>query len=161
VTVNPLYFGNTPIGFFDGVAKGGLSGVGVFVKIDRYHCFKAHMAIGSGTNIRAELLALWVMLFLCKKLELVDVHIAGDSKMVVDWFNQKAKLHVMTLQPWKDRINELVFSFATVQIFHIHRQFNSVADVLSKEGLSSEVGLLKVEEFIEEEKIPSWIFNIF
>jgi len=93
-------------------------------------------------------------------IHIVDVHIAGDSKVVIDWFNQKAKLHVMTLQPWKDRIKEGL-SFASVQIFHIHRQFNYVADVLSKEGLSSEVALLKVEEFIKEEKISSWNFNIF
>jgi len=91
----------------------------------------------------------------------VDVHIVGDSKVVIDWYNQKADLQVMNLQLWKDRIKELGLSFTSIQIFHIHRQFNSVADVLSKEGLSSDVGLLKVEEFNEEEKLSSWNFYIF
>jgi hypothetical protein len=33
--LNPTYFGDRPIGFFDGVAAGGDCGIGVFLKLSQ------------------------------------------------------------------------------------------------------------------------------
>jgi len=49
--VNPLSFGNSPIGFFYGASSRENSGIGVLIKLDTTHCYKAHMFIGGGTNI--------------------------------------------------------------------------------------------------------------
>lgn len=119
------------------------------------------MAIGSATSMRAKLLAFWSVLFLCRKMNIMDVHIVGDSKVVIDWYNKKAELNVMSLQPWKDRIKELGSSFTSLQIFHIHRIYNTTTDFLSKAGLSSDVGILKVEEYNGIEKLSSWALHIF
>jgi len=150
--VNPLFFGNTPIGFFDGAENKDKCGIGVHIKLDLHHSYKAHGAIGSGTNIRAELIALWLALLLCRKLNIKDVHIAGDSKVVIDCFNNRATLNIMLLQAWKERIKDLGSSFTSLQVFHIHRIYNSSAGALSKLGLSSEEGFLLIEEYVGEER---------
>lgn len=159
--VNPMYFGNSPIGFFDEASNRENSGIGVMIKLASTHCFKAHMSIGVETNIRAELLALWTMLFLSKRLDLKDVYIVGDSKVVIDCFNDKVALNVLILQPWKEKVKNLGSSFSFIQVFHIHRVFNTVADILSKAGLSSSIGILHVEEFVDGEKISYWSLIIF
>jgi len=56
--LNPTYFGDRPIGFFDGVAVGGNYGIGVFIKPSRGHFLKIHLDIGSITNYKEELLGL-------------------------------------------------------------------------------------------------------
>jgi len=155
--VNLLYFGNTPIDFFDGATNHDKCGIGVHIKVDAHHSFMAFMAIGSGTNIRAELLAFWLALHLCRNLNIMDVHLAGDSKVIIDWFNNQVALNVLLLQAWKVRIRELETFFSSLQVFHIHRIYNSPEDALSKKGLSSEVGLLHLDEYVGNERINSWV----
>lgn len=119
VMENPMYFGNSPsLVFFDGASNRERSGIGLMIKLTASHCFKAYMSIGVGTNIRADLLAFWVVLFLSKRLDLHDVYIAGDSKVVIDRFNDKAALNVLILQPWKEKLKELGSSFSFIQVFH-------------------------------------------
>jgi ribonuclease HI len=75
------------------------------VKVSPSHCFKVHMAVETGTNIRAEWLALWGLLFLSSQhIGMQSLFIFGDSKVVVDWFNGDAGLDVLVLQAWKCRI---------------------------------------------------------
>jgi len=81
--------------------------------------------------------------------------------VVIDWFNNKACLHVLVLQNWKDKVKDLVKSFSYIQAFHIHRSFNSMADKLSKISLSSNLGFLHVEEYVGDELISSWSLSIF
>jgi len=114
VLVNPMYFGNSPIRFFDGASTRESSGIWVMIKLSSSHNFKAYMSIGVGTNIQAELLAFWVVLFLSKSLDLQAVYIAGDSKGVIDWYNDKAALNVLVIQPWKEKVKELGSSFSFI-----------------------------------------------
>jgi len=81
--------------------------------------------------------------------------------VIVDWFNGDATLNVMILQAWKDKIIKLRSLFSFIQVFHIHRTFNSQADKLSKLGLSSSLGVLYVEEYMEEELKTSKTFSLF
>jgi hypothetical protein len=67
----------------------------------------------------------------------------------------------LVLQDWKRRIQTLRSSFSSVKALHIHREFNTQADKLSKLGLSSQFGLLQVEEFEEEALISSSTFSPF
>jgi len=70
IMINPLFFGNSTIGCFDGTAIVEKSGIGIMVKISSTHCYKAFMAIGQGSNIRVELMVFWGLLYLCQKLNL-------------------------------------------------------------------------------------------
>jgi len=56
--LNPIYFGDNPLGFFDGTVVGGVCGVVVVLKISANHLFSIHLAIGSGSNIKAPFLGL-------------------------------------------------------------------------------------------------------
>lgn len=154
--INPVFFGNYHVGFFDGAATEDQSGIGLVVKVSTSHCFKAHMTVRTSTNIREELLALSGLLFLSQHIGSQSLFIFGDSKVVVDWFNGDAGLNVVALQAWKCRIQTLRSIFSSIKAMHIHREFNSQADKLSKLCLYSQFGLLQVEEFEEEVLISSF-----
>jgi len=161
VMINPLFFGNSPIGFFDGAETNEKGGIGVEIKMSSGHNFKAHLSTGPGTNIRVELIVLWGVLFLSKSLGLQSLFIAEDSKVVIDWFNDKSALNVLMLQPWKNKVKELGASFTQIQAFHIQRIFNKHADTLSKEGLHNNFGVFFVEEFVQDERINNSYFSLF
>jgi len=102
--INPMYFGNSPLGFFDGAANEKQSAIGVLIKISSTHHFKAFMAVGSGSNNRDGLIALRGLVFLCQKLEITEVYVVGDSKIIIDWFNGDSSLNVLHLQHWKEKV---------------------------------------------------------
>lgn len=127
--INPSFFGNYDVGFFDGVATKEQSGMGIVVKVSPSHFFKAHMVVGTGTNIREKLLALWGLLFLSQCIGLQSLFVFGDSRVVVDWFNGDTALNVLVLQDWKSRIQTLRSSFSSVKALHIHREFNTARQI--------------------------------
>jgi len=45
--LNPIYFGHNPIHFFNGVAIGSSSGVGLVLKLNNFDFFKSYLVIGS------------------------------------------------------------------------------------------------------------------
>jgi hypothetical protein len=56
--LNPIYFDDNPIGFFDGAAVGNTCGIGIYLKISSDHIVKAHFVGGTGNNMKAELMGL-------------------------------------------------------------------------------------------------------
>ena len=73
--------------------------------------------------------------------------VAGDSKIIIDWISDKVKLEIIYLSHWKDMISNLKRGFETLNFMHIHRQFNKIANSLSKKALKDEPGWLYFEEF--------------
>jgi len=59
------------------------------------------------------------------------------------------------------KIIDLKAPFSWIQCFHIHRQFNFVADSLSKLGLGKEFGWMYFEEVQGDSVIDSCSFYIF
>jgi len=51
--LNPIYFGDRSIGFFDGFVVVGDCGIGVVLKLSGVHYFKVHLVVGSGTNVKS------------------------------------------------------------------------------------------------------------
>jgi hypothetical protein len=51
--LNPLYFDDNPIGFFDGAVVDNRCGIGIFLKINTEHHYRAHFAGGQGNNMKA------------------------------------------------------------------------------------------------------------
>lgn len=45
--LNPIHFGQRPLGFFHGVATSGICGVGIVLKFSGDQFFKIHLAIGT------------------------------------------------------------------------------------------------------------------
>jgi len=46
---------------------------------------------GEGTNTKAELMGEWVALFIAKYLDILDIQLLEDSKVIIDWLKKKSK----------------------------------------------------------------------
>jgi hypothetical protein len=51
--LNPVYFDEKPIGFFDGATVNDKCGIGIFLKLCAQHVYKAYFAGGKGNNMKA------------------------------------------------------------------------------------------------------------
>jgi ribonuclease HI len=162
ILLNPTYFNNNPIGFFDGAASTDICGIGIYLKITPGHNIQAHFAGGTGNNIKAELLGLWGLLYLATHFSIKNLMVAGDSKVTIDWISDKAKLEIIYLSHWKDMISNLKQGFETLNFMHIHRQFNKIADSLSKKALKDEPGWhSKLSSLLPGEKASSLCEHLF
>jgi len=56
---------------------------------------------------------------------------------------------------------ELKLHLSWIRSFHIHRQFNALADALSKEALGKEIGWLHYEEFYRNDLASSGSIFVF
>jgi hypothetical protein len=70
----------------------------------------------------------------------VDIQIIGDSKIVIDWLNNKGKLQVSSLLGWMDRVRELHTSFRHIGYKHTLREYNKEVNALSNTALQKQVG---------------------
>jgi ribonuclease HI len=78
----------------------------VVIHISKEHFFKICYAPGKGSNMKAELATMWTLLFYANLLNIRKVHVFGDSKVAIDWKNNKIKfrwlncsLSLTTLDP--------------------------------------------------------------
>jgi ribonuclease HI len=134
------FFGILAVGFFDGASqeRGETCGAGAVLKCPVLGTFRIKMNCGSGTNTKAELLALWCILFFAHYKKVTRLQLVGDSKVIIDWFTNANNLQVVYLQPWMKKIRDLNRKFTQLKIQHIYRGFNMEADQLSKATLSLE-----------------------
>jgi hypothetical protein len=87
--------------------------------------------------------------------------VAGDSKVTIDWINDKSNLDLIYLSHWKDKIRCLKNGFETINFMHIHRQYNKEADNLSKKALNDSLGWLFFEDLDNGSIVRSGKFYIF
>jgi ribonuclease HI len=104
---------------------------------------------GEGTNTRAELLGVWATLILASRLDLTHIKVLGDSRIVIDWLNNKGKLQVIALDCWKEKIRDLIKNFEEISFMHIFRDSNVEADLLSKMALQQKEGLISYNKWVE------------
>ena len=123
--------------------------------------FLIKLELGAGTNIKAEVLALWLALFYGKKLNLNQVQVVGDAKSVVDQFNKKRKLQVDNLDARQQRIRDMQLTFDELKLMHTSREFNITANRLSKDALLLEEGCLQIMHHIHGRCIHEETFYIF
>jgi ribonuclease HI len=107
--------------------------------LDSAHHFSLKYGAGRGTNNRAEIYALWILLKVAVDKQVRKIQVLGDSKLVMDWANGKAQIIL-------ERILEIRALFEEVSFAHIFREFNHKVDHLSKEALALEEGMLSVQE---------------
>jgi len=114
------------LGWFDGAAQrnGEQSGAGGIIKLNDHIVYKLTLNCGGGTNTRAELLGAWAILTLAQRLSITDIHIMGDSKIVIDWLNDIGSLQVISIDCWKDRVRELIKQFSVITFAHVYREEN-------------------------------------
>jgi ribonuclease HI len=128
------------VGFFDGASRymGKKCGAGAVLKCPTLGTYRIKMRCGSGTNTKGEILALWCILYFANKLKVSRLMLAGDSKIIIDWFNNVNNLQVLSLQDWMEKIKRLSGRFLQLKAYHIYRSFNKGVDQMSKEALQLE-----------------------
>jgi ribonuclease HI len=127
------------IAFFDGVALAGgsIRGAGGAIKCPNSQAYRWFFNCGDGTNTKDELLGAWATLTISKLLDLQYIQVLGDSKVVIQWLEQKGKLQTINTEGWKSRIKELIPTFKGIHFQHIFREANGEADQLSKQALTA------------------------
>ncbi|KAI9191517.1 hypothetical protein LWI28_009422 [Acer negundo] len=128
-----------PAGWFklncDGSCRGnpGSSGGGGVIRDDVGTVRGAYSAhFGHGTNNGAELRAITEGIALCKRLNLFNVIIGSDSKVVVDWLRAVK----CTLWYLWDYCDDLLKALEGVNFMVVHqiREANQAADFLARQG---------------------------
>jgi ribonuclease HI len=83
-----------------------------------------------GTNTRAKLLGVWATLFLAHKLDIDQLQLLGDSKIMVDWLKHKCNLYVTSVLGWMEKIRILTTLFKDIRFDHIYKEDNVEEDTL-------------------------------
>ena len=81
------------------------------------------------------------------KIILSFLHVVGDSKMIIDWLNQRCRLQVLNLEFWLLKVKELVTRFTKLESQYIYGIFNQEVDDLSKKVLSLSKSRLVIKEY--------------
>ena len=120
--------------FFDGSSQGDppLGGAGAVIFFPSTKKMKIKFAIGKASNNKAELSDLWETLKVEKGTHIQEIHIYGDSKVVIDWANEKSTIRAPHLQHLLAKIQTLKLKFRWISFDHVYREFNMEADDLSK-----------------------------
>ena len=159
--VGPLPVIKYPFGFFDGETTLETGGAGIHLGISLTHTFNIKFGCGHNTNTRAELLALWILLYFAEAIGLLTLHIYGDSSVVINWANNKATLSSSDLGYWCESISRLKDSFHRLDFQHVYKEHITRADGLSKEALSVATGLFSFIETYEEDIIGGGEYQLF
>ena len=147
--------------FFDGAAADSTGGVGVCIWINEQHYFSIILGYGYNTNTRAELLALWALLYIAKDNRLPYLHVFGDSSVIINWEKGESTLDMVNLEAWCNNTKKLISSFTYVDFNHVYREYNKRADTLSKAGLNEVLGHLTFTEICEGEHLEEVRIQLF
>ena len=74
-------------------------------------------------------------LTLAKLWDINRLVLLGDSKVIIDWLNQKTNLHATEIEGWMRRTRSITTVFQDIKVTHIFQEYNIEADSLSKQGL--------------------------
>ena len=118
------------IAFFDGATRSDrLScGVGGVIKTSENLVYRWYLNVGAGSNTKAELLGIWATLTLANHLNIQRLQALGDSRVIIEWLNGKAKLDVCYSEGWKKHTKDLFKNFESLSFHHIYREFNRKVD---------------------------------
>lgn len=109
--------------------------------------------------MKAEVMALWGLLWFARQLLLDSLWTIGDSKVLIDYMNQKVTINVNSIIQWMERIKTLKESFEEISFHHVYREKNIVADRLSKEGLDVRSGVMFYQFTSLDDSVASGAFS--
>ena len=137
-----------PWAFFNEASQGKppLGGVEVVIFFPSTRKMKIKFATRQASNNKDELSPLWATLKVAKISPIQEIQIYGDSKVAVDWANEKNTIRAPHLLA---KIQTLKTSFRRISFGHIYRELNMEADALSKQALAYQPSLMETEEVSE------------
>ena len=86
-----------PHGIFDGAIDHEIGGANIFLGLSQSHSFSIKLGYGLSTNSRAELLALWALLYFVIAIGIPTLHVFVDSSVVINWENDKDAISALDL----------------------------------------------------------------
>jgi ribonuclease HI len=95
---------------------------------------------GEGTNTKEKLLGIWETLTLATHLSLLKLQALGDSKVIIEWINNRGRFQASAIEGWKHKTKELIKKNQEISFQHIFRDFNKEADQLSKQAIHEPKG---------------------
>lgn len=131
---------NYTAGFFYDAAQNQNCGCEVWLLLSPSCHYKLFWYGGLGTNTRAEVIALWGLMWFANHLCVENVSYYDDSKDLIDHLNQVGSINQPHLSSWIHRIDILRKMFLAISFSHIYREKNSQVDHLSKLGLKGRFG---------------------
>ena len=87
------------------------------------------------TNTKYELIALWLLLYFAKIKDMVIQRVLWDSKIVIEWARGETQLNPTHLIFWKQLLSDLIQSHLVICFNHIYKEYNTMADALSKSSM--------------------------
>lgn len=125
--------------YFDGCSKGnpGRAGAGaVLYDPQGAEVFAESVFAGySATNNEAEYTGLILGLNEALKRGITELHVRGDSQLVVRQMQGKYKVNSPNLAPLHQCASTLASKFSKIEFEHVYRNNNKRADALSNAGL--------------------------
>jgi len=130
--------------FFDGCSKGnpGRAGAGAVLydasgnEVFAESVFDGH----STTNNEAEYTGLILGVNSARKQGITELHVRGDSQLVIRQMQGKYKVNSPKLAPLHKCAVTLAAKFATIDYDHVYRDKNQRADALSNAGEQGDRG---------------------
>ena len=83
----------------------------------------------------AEYKALISALKYASKLEIKDLYVEGDAKIVIDQINNNCNINYERIKPLHKEVNNLKSNFDFINFEHIYRKYNTYADSLANQAL--------------------------
>ena len=105
--------------------------------------------MGRATDTKADLMALWATLKIAKDKRISKLNIHGDSKTVIEWAQERNTIRAPHLQNILRTFRSMLPCFAALNFNHVCREYNSEANVLSKQALVIQLGVIEGEMFDE------------
>jgi len=132
------------VGYFDSVEHGGRCGCSAWIHIDYNQHYTIHWSRGTRTNTGVEAVALWGLMWFVSFLNIPKLQIYGDSLAIINHVLGSSSLSHPHLQGWFRNIEYLKGTFQNINLQHIHREFNTTADVMSKQGIMDPPGSMHI-----------------
>ncbi|MFW6384931.1 MAG: ribonuclease HI [Halodesulfurarchaeum sp.] len=123
--------------YFDGASRGnpGPAAIGWVLVTDDGIVAEAGERIGRATNNQAEYRALDRVLEMADRYGFDEVHLRGDSQLVVKQVTGAWDVNDPTLREYRVTVHERLPSFDDWTITHVPREVNERADELANEAL--------------------------
>lgn len=120
--------------FFDGAFQGtlGIFGARAILSLDKSHYLSLKYGVDKGTNNRAKIYSLHILLKVIVDKLLRKIQVFGDSKLVINWENEKVHFSNLVLETIREQLLEIKALFEEVSFVHAFREFNHTTDHLSK-----------------------------
>ena len=131
---------------FDGASRGnpGLSGAGFVIWDEEKKIFEGSSFISdNATNNYAEYMALILALEKCIELNLKNIIIKGDSKLVIQQIQGNYKVKSDSLKPLYEKVVLELKQFSYLKFIHIKRSLNKDADKLANLAIDEKLSIKK------------------